>query len=383
MHQLLRFCLLLCNVVFFYVGAHSANGYPYDIPFETVEIPIYHFSQLTPQVHLRMEYAESRIENPESLLEVMQRGEVYEIDLVFTKYPVDSSKWRSSYNRLLKNRLRNLFAIDGSLHDTKTINWRLVLQTKCHSEEEAKQFFHGFVVKYKVTRPQVMRDLSTVWDIEKVLSGKAITRDSSVLSIMNRNKDWKDVLVIMDWTGSMYRYGTQVVLWHKLNMETSGIKHLVLFNDGNKKMTYQKKIGRTGGIYYTPTAQIEEIIETLSTVMHNGYGGDAPENDLEAVMKGLKNVDDYREVILIADNHSVVRDMPLLKNIKKPVRVILCGAHRDRINPDYLEIAFKTQGSIHTVEEDIITMGKLKEGDMIEIQGFRYKVRGGNLELFK
>lgn len=381
-----RLFSLACSILL-WIGtdvsaADPDNGFPYGIPFEQVEVPIYQFEDLTPQSALRMDYARAAIENPNDWWRVAQRAEVYEIDLVFTKYPVDSTRWQTSYNRLLKNRLRSLFSIDPGLQN-KSFSWRLVLQTKCEDENKARQFFHGFVIKYKVTQPQVMRELSTVDDIQKVLLGQAVTTDSSVLSIMDRNKDWEDVLIVMDWTGSMYRYGAQVVLWHKLNMETSGIKHLVLFNDGNRKKTIEKKIGRTGGIYYTSCRDLEDIVETISTVMHNGYGGDSPENDLEAVMKGLRRIEDYREIVLIADNRSAVRDLPLLKNIKKPVRVVLCGGNPHKINPHYLEIAFKTGGSIHTVEEDIISMATLKEGDMIEIQGYRYKVRGGELELFK
>ena len=94
---------------------NSVEAFPV-IEFET---PIYQFAELTPQVHLRMDYASSVITNPDEWLQVSQRGEVEEIDLVFTAYPLDSSRWRTSYNRLLKDRLRNLFAIDPSLNNKK------------------------------------------------------------------------------------------------------------------------------------------------------------------------------------------------------------------------------------------------------------------------
>ena len=357
-------------------------GYPYSIPFERIEVPFYEFQQLQPQVALRMDFASAAITNPNDWLAVRDRGEVEEIDLVFTLYPADQNSWLTGYNQLIKNRLRSLFALDESLQ-SKDLKWRLVVQTQCGSEEEARNYFHGFVLRYKVTRPLVFGDLSSATEVEQLLSGKAVTHDSTVLKIMDRNRHWKNVLVIMDWTGSMYRFGAQVVLWHKLNQESSGIKHLVLFNDGDGKATWQKQVGRTGGIYYTRCQDLSEVVETLSEVMQNGYGGDSPENDLEAVVQGLQRVPDFDEVVLIADNRSKVRDMSLLKAIKKPVRVVLCGKRRAKIHPDYLRIAYKTRGSIHTVSEDIMAMASLKEGDTIEIEGYRYKVRAGELERFE
>lgn len=360
----------------------GSGAYPYAIPFEKHEIPVYAFEALSPQVALRMEYAASVIENPEEWLQARQRGIPRRIDLVFTKYPIDTTDWFTAYQRLLHDRLRSLFSIDPLL-EQQDIEWRLVLQTNCQSEEQARKYFHGFVIQYEVTHPLRMRQLSTSADVERVITGLVLPRDSSILNIMDRNRQWKNVLVIMDWTGSMYDYGAQVVLWHKLNMETSGIKHLILFNDGDRKATWQKQIGRTGGIYHAQCNDLVEVVETISDVMRNGYGGDTPENDLEAVLKGVANLDGFDEIVLIADNRSQVRDMPLLNNIKKPVRVVLCGKGRSQIHPDYLQIAFKTHGSIHTVEEDIMAMGKLKEGDIIDIEGIRYKVRAGELERFE
>jgi len=365
-----------------FAGAQNSNGYPFDLPFETVSIPFYEFDPLAPQVALRMDYAAAAIENPQDWIRARSLGNATQIELVFSQYPIDSSDWGTSYYRLIHNRLRSLFALDPDLQQAP-VTWKLVRQTGCTSELQARQFFHGFVIRYDVTRPRVLRHLSTSKDVERVVLGLAVPQDTSVMGIMDRNRHWKNVLIIMDWTGSMYAYGAQVVLWHKLNAETSGIKHLVLFNDGDRKATWQKQIGRTGGIYHAASNDLGRVIETIGTVMNNGYGGDTPENDLEAVVKGLKGIEGYDEIVLLADNRSKVRDMPLLKSIDKPVRVVLCGKGSGKIHPDYLRIAFKTRGSIHTVEEDIMAMGQLEEGDVIEIEGIRYKVRSGELELFE
>jgi hypothetical protein len=42
-----------------------------------------------------------------------------------------------------------------------------------------------------------------------------------------------------------------------------------------------------------------------------------------------------------------------------------------------LKLAWKTRGSIHTIEADIITLSRLSEGQQIEIGGTTYKIMGG------
>lgn len=353
----------------------------FEIPaFEKVAVPLYIFPEFEPMTALRMDYAESKILNPEAWQRMQYRVKVKEIDLVFTQYPVDTAKWKTAYNELIESRIQSLFRLDPGLRNSD-IKWRLVLQTNCPNQAEAKKQFHGFVIKYKVTKPSVISIPSTVWDIEKMLSGFAIPADSSIMGVLDRNKDWSKVLVIMDWTGSMYGYGAQVLLWHKLNLEQSGIKHFVFFNDGDHKRNWQKTIGSTGGIYYSESDDMPQLLETMSIVMENGWGGDRAENDLEAVLRGILLLNDYEEVVLIADNDSPVRDMQLLKAINKPVRIVVCGASGNaKIQKDYLEIAFQTKGSLHTVDEDIVRMADLKEGEMINIHGTHYQVVRGRLE---
>ncbi|MEM7513998.1 MAG: hypothetical protein AAF388_23930, partial [Bacteroidota bacterium] len=190
--------------------------------------------------------------------------------------------------------------------------------------------------------------------MRSVLNGYARIKDSTVFKVMERNRHWNDMLVVMDWTGSMYKYGLQMLLWHKQQLKdnNSSIKHLVLFNDGNNRKNWQKKPGKTGGIYKTPSHDLEYIIKTMSFVMKKGDGGDAEENDLEAVLTGINHLNKYEDIILIADNKSEVRDMELLVKINRPVHIILCDTEQEKIHPHYKEIAEKTGGSIHTIGED-------------------------------
>lgn len=361
----------------------SLNGAAPDhgLPFSIVEVPVYHFEELVPQVALRMEYARFDIQNPEEWKRVKYNAEVESIELVFTKYPADSARWLTPYSQLLSDRLDALFALDPSLNNSQ-LKWKMVLQTRCKTEESAKTCFHGFVIKYKPRLPRTIRQVNTIWDIESIVSGESVPADTSLMSIFSRNRQWKNALVVIDWTGSMYPYGAQVLLWQKQHLNSGTFSHFVFFNDGNHKTTSQKRIGSTGGVYHTHANDLINVIETMSTVMENGWGGDAPENDLEAVLKGTRLLTSYDEVILLADNASGVRDLSLVTRLDKPVRVVLVDVTSQQVHPDYLEIAHKTGGSIHTLKGDFEGLKDLKEGQQIRVNGYRYRLVRGKLESF-
>ena len=354
---------------------------PEEIDFRQIEVLDYQLAPYTLQVKLAFPYASDEIAKAAKWLEVASEVEVYEIDLVFTKYPADKSKWRTDYHGLLKDRIDALLAID-SCFLKRGIQWNMYLQTSCKTEAEAKRCFHGFVIKYRPKEVRTISDIANPKDLHDLMSGFAVPSDSTVIKVMQRHPDWKKMLVIMDWTGSMYQYGAQLVLWHKLGMDAfpDRMAHLVFFNDGNKKKTWQKEIGKTGGIYYTQTRNMNGIIATMEKVMFRGDGGDLPENDLEALVKSAKLLEGFEEVILIADNKSDVRDIQLLSELTVPVHVILCDVQADKYyNRDYVRIAFQSGGSLHTMEEDIEGLAELQKGENISIGNIDYHIKDGTL----
>ncbi len=203
--------------------------------------------------------------------------------------------------------------------------------------------------------PDFIKDRSL--KIERFIEKHRKSYSDDISKALDRQKDWDGTLVVMDWTGSMYAFGGEVMKWHLLNFQKSKIESFVLFNDGDAKDTYQKTIGETGGIYMQKATNIDQLLRLFELVMARGGGGDRPENDLEAIVKGLEKFPNTKQVILIADNRSCVRDMPMLDKIKVPVKVILCG-YSDQMgaNPDYIQIAAYTGGSVHTAEEDIVDL---------------------------
>lgn len=210
------------------------------------------------------------------------------------------------------------------------------------------------------------------------------TANNVVFNVLKRNKQWKNKLVVADLTGSMYPYAQQISTWLKLQfLKDSTSQHFVFFNDGDNKKDVDKKIGSAGGTYYCRAKTIEELITSMELTIKRGQGGDAPENPVEAMIYGLSKSGKVEDVILVADNWAKVRDIKILARIKIPVRVVLCGVYEGmEINEDYLNIAYKTKGSVHTIEQDITDLMKQSTGKKFSINGVDYIIKNGSVKVF-
>ncbi len=207
--------------------------------------------------------------------------------------------------------------------------------------------------------------------------------DTAVNAVLNRHTDWKRKLMVVDVTGSMTPYSEQLADWHELNWAKQDQIQYVFFNDGNNKPDAQKVIGNTGGIFYSKKTDKQTFKQTMTLARENGTGGDQPENDLEAVIAAINNCNNYDEIVLVADNFAKVRDMILLSQINKPVKIILCGAAHNTINTDYLDIALATKGSVHTIEQDINDIASTIEGAKILIGDTYYILTKNKFVVYK
>jgi len=194
--------------------------------------------------------------------------------------------------------------------------------------------------------------------------------DNVVTEVFERNPQWQNCIIATDVTGSMYPYMGQFLVWHEKNLDKRKGNHdFVFFNDGDMLPNELKKTGETGGTYYVQTANYHSLKEKMTVAMTKGGGGDQPENNLEAILFGLQKNPDCKEVILIADNWATPRDMALLNKIKVPVHVILCGS--TSLNLEYVKVARKTKGSIHTIEHDLYNLDKIefsKNGKWVDVK---------------
>ena len=203
--------------------------------------------------------------------------------------------------------------------------------------------------------------------------------DSTIFNVFNRNR-WKNAVIVGDVTGSMYPYTAQLLIWLKLHSLDDFSSRFAFFNDGDEKSDEDKKIGETGGIYIKRCYTYDDTKELVKHTMLKGGGGDCPENDIEALLQTEKQFPDNEYQVLIADNWAPIKDKILIEKLTKPVRVVLCGGTEYGINADYLNLARKTKGSVHLMEEDLYELAALHEGETIKIGRVSFKIVDGEFK---
>lgn len=307
------------------------------------------------KILLHLNYGGTEIKNPIALKHLYS-GKIKQINLYYSAYPKGGN-----FDILNQERISNLLKNLGDLVDDST-KWKLVRQTDCSNEMEAQQLFHGF---------EILLEFSKDINLTSIQIDSTF-KDFVVEKVFNRH-DWNEMLIVTDMTGSMGPYIAQLFLWLKLNTIDDRIKQFVFFNDGDTRLNENKVIGQTGGIYQTKSKVYKEVEKTAIQSMLSGSGGDLEENDIEAVLRGMKLCPNCKENIMIVDNNSPVRDLELIKNIKQPVRIIICGSS-GKINSEYLNLARKTKGSIHLMEQDLYDLIKFNEGETLELNGVNYKI---------
>lgn len=316
--------------------------------------------------HIPISPGDYRIENT-TVPRILNQETITQVDLVYSDYPEGED-----FTELNRNRIIELFMHCPNAFNKQIITWRIVKQTGVKSNSDLKNYFHGFVVYYRPLIPFVTEKQY----FEDILSKKQTLRDSSVLKILTRNNRWSNMLCVADVTGSMSPYTVQLLLWTKLNEQLKTFKQFVFFNDNDEKSNDQTKVLDTSGIWSIDSFDSEEVFNKMIYSM--GAGGHM-ENDLEAIFYAVKKYpNNIKNIILIADNWEDPCDMqllPKLRDLKIPIRVVVCGVN-GVLNTRYLDIAYATNGSVHTMEDDLVEMGKMSEGKIFKISGLEFKLVG-------
>lgn len=214
----------------------------------------------------------------------------------------------------------------------------------------------------------------------KPISGHAA--DPVVSDVLARNFYWNTQLFVTDLTGSMSPYTQQLAGWFRVKVKTTPDLTLVFFNDGDGKPDKEKVIGNTGGLHNCEKCNEQALQKVVQETIAKGNGGDAPENNTEALIKSIEKYNPSQPVVMIADNKAPVKDIELLDQVKVPLRIILCGV-KGPINPDYIKMAYATKGSLHTLKEDIYKLPEVSEGRIVTIGGYRYAYSRGRFVLLK
>ncbi|MEO5641851.1 MAG: hypothetical protein ABIQ40_11960 [Bacteroidia bacterium] len=248
---------------------------------------------------------------------------------------------------------------------------RRLAEEKKRLEEERKAFL-DYCKVHEVSEEEGMK-----MKLKEEMTAFYGSSDLAVQQALDRNQ-FKNPLIVTDVTGSMSPYMAQLQGWFKLNSSLNPTAQFVFFNDGDDKSDASKVIGNTGGIYYTPTLPVDQLLSFMSMAAGKGSGGDTPENNMEALIKGTKMAKKpFTDIVMIADNNAPVKDISLLGTFNKPVHIIVCGSNGSNIHPDYLSIAWKTKGSIHTADADYNDIGNLRDGETIKIGASAYRLMKG------
>ncbi len=337
----------------------------------------------------------------------------------------------------MSSRIEALKKVLPGSSENKEVMYRTIRQVEFTDKEDAESLFHGVVVTHKpkmtakkereergafdrlVKVGSVVISTGSGWyrkrEVNKVssenllgsfiedelelLSSKPVTvsngssaesirtitrrarprvfqADSTFVNVMNRNEFFENAIFVTDLTGSMYPYSAQVLRWIQKKENRKKVSRFVFFNDGNRKPNHRKEIGKTGGVYVQNAKEYKPILAKAKLTMSKGSGGDKAENNIEAILKGIETYPSCSEIVMIEDNWAPVKDMTLLKQIKKPVHVIVCGVYK-YIHTDYLNIAYATGGTLHAIDDDVIDFTSLKDGETIKIIGVNYRLKNG------
>ncbi len=240
----------------------------------------------------------------------------------------------------------------------------LAISTPGWSGEIALIAAHYQVINPVVTMHRTLKQPPTIkfsgeeTAIEQQMLTGDFGPDSTSYNTLSRNlRRWPDAVVVCDLTSSMYPYSTQLFAWFRQNARNPAIKGILFFTDCDSLGQQTKPGGPAGRMFVTRDRDVASVlpvmIEGARNTVHNT---DDAENDVAALLTAQRLFPGAKQLILIADNGSAVKDMSQLSGVKKPVHVVLCGTTDNTARPfmpDHYAIASRTNGSLHTIDDDL------------------------------
>ncbi len=334
-----------------------------------IEVPVFRKNELANTILLETDYVSSTIKNPKSWPNSTDY-KVSQINLVFSKYPADIETWKTNYYVLMANRYKELFKIDSRFNNS-TIKYYVVLQTNCQSENEARKLFHGFEIMYtKSTKPNLIQRDSKLAAYMNKTGGIKNTELYDVLSGLSVDS----TLLVMDCTGSMTSFKNQLLMYIDQFKGEKGVC-VSLFNDDRSK---GNTIGYSGGvkakIFYSST-QLMNQYDSLDLTLPNNP--DIPENDVEAIVTGIKTFPFVKRVILFRDQESCVRDIDMIKCVQIPVYVFADEISKYP-NSHTFQIAAITGGAAYIGNGIWLKASDIKSGGIFQVGYYQYEYSSTN-----
>jgi hypothetical protein len=199
--------------------------------------------------------------------------------------------------------------------------------------------------------------------------------NQEIKAMLYRNKDqWKQKRIVANIDCSMYQYIDELMVWNYSDEVEQNNNTYWLFNGFQNNSKKSDSGNDRRGIFYVPNNDVEGFCNTIDKIVNFSCGGNRLENVVEALILGAKDKSLDEELLFIADNYSDVSDLYKLKELTVPVRVLLTDS-KYGVNEHYLEIAYKTGGSIHTTYEDISSkrLQSLEDGQQLHIGEYSYQ----------
>lgn len=181
--------------------------------------------------------------------------------------------------------------------------------------------------------------------------------DSTSYQVLTRNANrWAHSVLVCDFTSSMYPYSTQLFAWLRQHTKHSAVQGMVFFTDCDSLGNETEEGGLKGKMFVTRERDTGRVLPLMLEAARNTHNNkEEAENAVEALIEAQLRFPEAKQLVLIADNSSDVKDLHRLSEVKKPVRVVICGTALDSKRPfqaAFYEIARQTNGSLHTIEDD-------------------------------
>lgn len=289
-----------------------------------------------------------------------------------TNQPIEEKKVSTTNNSPIFPELYNEtqeFSEETEVKLNKITNKRLVFQNDLADDLAEKE------IRFISASAVSMSDkISRVRELGK-------TYELTSYDALDRNIDkWKNVVIVCDITSTMFPYTTQVFDWMNENTDNTSIKGIVFFTDCDSLGRQTR--GRLPGKMFAVKTKDELVLwDTMFAAINNTENNkDKPENNIEALLYAQKHFPEADEFVMIADNSTQVKDMKQLSKVKKKVHIVLCGETYEKnlaFQSDYVQIAKKTKGTIHTLEDDIENISKVKEMSIIRVGNIYFRFHKG------
>lgn len=222
------------------------------------------------------------------------------------------------------------------------------------------------------------------------------SNEGQTLAMLFRlSKQKKNLFPVFSCSYLSWNTAQDFLLWQSLQAKPNISRMMYYYIDAAEKPKYwisEKSLNLKTGLALH--AEIQKAKISLSYLNDN-------KQTIAALAEAQRQTAKTGEnIVFIAAAYDDIseKDWGGLSNIKKPIHILLinirlnrcvkacCGRIIDlgsNLNPQYLNIAYKTKGSVHSPTEDWWNIGNTKENEIKIFAGDKYQLRKGKFYLVK